>query len=92
MNKLINNVYYIAKVSKLVIQIGSDNDNIHLLAKSNKNILDNSKAIYALKMILHFPKYKKLREQRIIDRLTSFYCKKPNRMIICKENPYEMNS
>ena len=92
MNKLINNVYYIAKVSKLVIQIGSDNDNIHLLAKSNKNILDNSKAIYALKMILHFPKYKKLREQRIIDRLTSFYCKKPNRMIICKENSDEMNS
>ena len=42
MNKLINNVYYIAKVSKLVIQIGSDNDNIHLLAKSNKNIFYRS--------------------------------------------------
>ena len=93
MKELVDNVYYIAKVSKLVIQIGNDNDNKNLLAKSNKKLLDDREGFYTLRMIMDMPKYEKIRVQKILEGLTGFYCKKKNnRMIICKENPYEINS
>ena len=96
MNELIANVYYIAQLSKLIVQIGNDNNNIHFLAKLltkfNKNISADAESLYSLRMIMDFPKYSKLRVQNILDKLTSFYCKKKNRMIICKEDPYEINA
>ncbi len=45
--------------------------------------------MYTLRMIMDMPKYKKIRVQNIIDCLASFYSKKENRIIICKENPDE---
>ena len=96
MNELIVNVYYVAQVSKLIVQIGNDNNNIHFLAKLltkfNNNISADAESLYSLRMIMDFPKYSKLRVQNILDKLTSFYCKKKNRMIICKEDPYEINA
>ncbi len=88
MNELIDNVYYIANVPKLVVEIGNDNDNVLLLASANKKLIEDREGMYTLRMIMDLPKYEKIRVQNIIDRLASFYCKKENRMVICKENPY----
>ena len=87
MNELIDNVYYIAKVSKLVVEIGNDNNNVILLASANKKLIEDREGMYTLRMIMDLPKYEKIRVQNIIDTLSSFYCKKHNRMVICKENP-----
>ena len=92
MNDLVDNVYYIAKVNKLVIQIGNHNDNIFLLSKANKKLRDDRDGMYALRIIMDTPKYAKIRAQNIIDCLASFYGKKENRMIICKENPDVISS
>ena len=89
MNILINNVYYISKVSKLVVQIGNNNDNINLLSQSNKKLLNDREGMYSLRMIMDTPKYEKIRVQAIINKLASFYSKKENRIIICNENPNE---
>ena len=91
MNELIDNVYYIAKVSKLVVEIGNDNNNVILLANANKKLIEDREGMYTLRMIMDLPKYEKIRVQNIIDTLSSFYCKKHNRMVICKENPSEVN-
>ena len=88
MNELIDNVYYIANVPKLVVEIGNDNDNVLLLASANKKLIEDREGMYTLRLIMDLPKYEKIRVQNIIDRLASFYCKKENRMVICKENPY----
>ena len=92
MNELIDNVYYLAKTPKLVVQIGNDHGNIHLLSKANKKLLDDRDGMYTLRMIMDMDKYIKIRSQNIISCLASFYCKKENRMIICKENPNEIYS
>ena len=92
MNELIDNVYYLAKTPKLVLQIGNDHGNIHLLSKANKKLLDDRDGMYTLRMIMDMDKYIKIRSQNIISCLASFYCKKENRMIICKENPNEIYS
>ena len=92
MNELIDNVYYLAKTPKLVVQIGNDHGNIHLLSKANKKLLDDRDGMYTLRMIMDMDKYIKIRSQNIINCLASFYCKKENRMIICKENPNEIYS
>ena len=91
MEELIDNVYYISKISKLVVQIGNYNENKNLLLKSNKKILDDREGMYTLRMIMDIPKYAKIRVQTIIDKLVSLYRTKRNRMIICKESPYEIN-
>ena len=83
------NVYYLSKTPKLVFQIGNDHGNIHLLSKANKRLIDDRDGMYTLRMIMDMPKYKKIRVQNIIDCLASFYSKKENRIIICKENPDE---
>jgi hypothetical protein len=89
MNELIDNVYYIAKVPKLVVEIGNYNDNIHLLSKSNKKLIDDRNCFYTLRMIMDVPQYQKMRAREIINCLAGFYHKKDNRIIICKENPNE---
>ena len=89
MNELIDNVYYIAKVPKLVVEIGNYNDNIHLLSKSNKKLIDDRNSFYTLRMIMDVPQYQKMRAREIINCLAGFYHKKDNRIIICKENPNE---
>lgn len=91
MNELIDNVYYIAKVSKLVVEIGNDNNNVILLENANKKLIEDREGMYTLRMIMDLPKYEKIRVQNIIDTLSSFYCKKHNRMVICKENPSVVN-
>ena len=89
MDELITNVYYIAKVHKLAVQIGNNSDNINLLNKADKKLKNDRDGMYTLRMIMDMPKYKKIRVQNIIDCLASFYSKKENRIIICKENPDE---
>ena len=89
MNELIDNVYYIAKVPKLVVEIGNYNDNIHLLSKSNKKLIDDRNCFYTLRMIMDVPQYQKMRAREIINCLAGFYHKKDNRIIVCKENPNE---
>ena len=89
MNELIDNVYYIAKVPKLVVEIGNYNDNIHLLSKSNKKLIDDRNSFYTLRMIMDVPQYQKMRAREIINCLAGFYHKKDNRIIVCKENPNE---
>ena len=89
MNELIDNVYYIAKIPKLIVQIGNDNDNKQLLCKMNRKLLEDREGMYSLTMIMDLPKYEKLRVPNILNRLAGFYCKKENRIIICNENPNE---
>ena len=92
MNELIDNVYYLAKTPKLVVQIGNDHGNIHLLSKANKRLIDDRDGMYTLRMIMDMDKFIKIRSQNIINCLASFYRKKENRIIICKENPNEIYS
>ena len=92
MNELIDNVYYLSKTPKLVVQIGNDHGNIHLLSKANKRLIDDRDGMYTLRMIMDMDKFIKIRSQNIINCLASFYRKKENRIIICKENPNEIYS
>ena len=90
-NELINNVYYIAKTPKLVVQIANDNTNLYLLSKGNERLINDRDGMYCLRMIMEFPKYKKIMASDIINCLAGFYGKKENRMVICRENPNEIN-
>ena len=90
-NELINIVYYMAKTPKLVVQIANDNTNLQLLSKATKRLTNDRDGMYCLRMIMEFPKYQKIMASDIINCLSGFYGKKENRMIICKENPNEIN-
>jgi hypothetical protein len=86
MEELFKLVYFKAVVSKLVIQIGYDNE--HLLSKViYKYILESKTEFQSLIMIFMMDKFEKLRVTRVLECLSSFYEKKKNKVIICKENP-----
>ena len=88
MKELVELVYFKAEVPKLIIQIGNDNDNVHLLSKVNRKIIQDRKTvIYSLIMLMELPEYKQLYTMNIIECLGSFYAKKLNKAILCKENP-----
>ena len=88
MTEFVDLVYYKALVPKLVIQIGNDNDNIHLLCKViDKFIKSRLNEMYSLIMLMDLPQYKPLYTMNIIRCLASFYSKKENSAILCKENP-----
>ena len=88
MNELVQLVYFTAKVPKLVFQIAYDNENIHLLSKVIKNRINEAKnEIRSIIMIMEIPKYNKIYTQNIIKCISSFYSRKENRAILCKENP-----
>ena len=88
MNELVELVYYLANTPKLVVQIANDDNNKDLLAKVNTELNGARNELYSLRMIMEFPKYKKIMTSNIIDCLFGFYRKKKeNRLIICKENP-----
>ena len=86
MDELFKLVYFKAVVPKLVIQIGYDNE--HLLSKViYKYILESKTELQSLIMIFMMDKYEKLRVASVLECLSSFYEKKKNKVIICKENP-----
>ena len=88
MNELVELVYYKATVPKLVFQIGNDAENSHLLSKVIYNyIKDIKNQINIFIMIMERKEYKKIFTPDIITCLASFYSKKNNRAIFCKENP-----
>ena len=89
MDELIELVYFKAITPKLVIQLGNDNDTIHLLSKDiGKYIKKRKIEMNYLLMLMDLPKYNKLYNWDIIKCIASFYLRKGNRAIICKENPY----
>ena len=86
MNELFKLVYFKAVVPKLVLQIGYDNE--HLLSKViYKYILESKTELQSIIMIFMLDKYEKLRVASVLECLSSFYEKKKNKVIICKENP-----
>ena len=88
MNELIELVYFKAITPKLVIQLGNDNDTIHLLSKGIDKLIKKRRIeMNSLLMLMDIPKYKKLYNGDIIKCIASFYLRKENRAIICKENP-----
>jgi hypothetical protein len=88
MENLVDLVYFKAVVPKLVIQIGNNIENVLLLSKViNHRISKRKTEMNALLMIMDLPQYKKLYTGEIIKSIVSFYAKKENRAIICKENP-----
>ena len=92
MKELVELVYFIAEVPKLIVQIGNDNNNEHLLSKVNrKYIQERQTGMYSMIMMMGLPEYKQLYTMHIIECLASFYAKKRNRAIICKENPDKIN-
>ena len=92
MTEFVDLVYFRATVPKIVIQIGNDNDNIHLLSKVIDKFLKNRlDEMYSLIMLMDLPQYKSLYTMNIIRCLASFYSKKENSAILCKENPNNYN-
>ena len=92
MQELVELVYFKAVTPKLVIQIGNDNDNNHLLSKVMDQCINNRKMeMDSLLMIMDLPEYKKLYNSDIIKCIGSFCLKKENKVILCKENPYSTN-
>ena len=92
MKELVELVYFTAEVPKLIVQIGDDNNNEHLLSKViRKFIQERQTGMYSMIMMMELPEYKQLYTMNIIECLASFYAKKSNRAIICKENPDNIN-
>ena len=85
MKDLVELVYFQALIPKLVFVIANDNDNMHLLTKI-MNKKDGKKNLYSMIIIMELPQYKKLYTMNIINCLSSFYSKKLNRAILCKED------
>ena len=86
MKELIELVYIKATVPKLVIQISNENE--HMLSKVLSKYINESKTeMNSLIILMDKPEFKKLYNTDILECLFSFYGKKKNRAIICKENP-----
>ena len=86
MKELIDLVYIKAIVPKLVIQISNENE--HMLSKVLSKYINESKTeMNSLIILMDKPEFKKLYNTEILECLFSFYGKKKNRAIICKENP-----
>ena len=90
MQELINLVYLKALVPKLVIQISYENE--HMLSKVLSKFINEKKKECSIEMnalifLMDRNEFKKLYNQKILECLSSFYGKKKNRVIICKENP-----
>ena len=93
MDELVDLVYYKAVVPKLVVQIGSSMDNIFTLSRViNRRIAKRKTELNALLMIMDMPQFKKLYTGEIIKSIASFYLKKENRELLCKENPNIINN
>ena len=92
MEELVELVYFQAEIPKLVVQLGNDNDNTRLLPKViNKRIQDRRTGMLSMIILMELPEFKKLYSMNIIKCLASFYSKKKNRAILCKENPNNTN-
>ena len=92
MEELVELVYFQAEIPKLVVQLGNDNDNTRLLPKViNKRIQDRRTGMLSMIILMDLPEFKKLYSMNIIKCLASFYSKKKNRAILCKENPNNTN-
>ena len=92
MDELVELVYFQAEIPKLVVQLGNDNDNTRLLPKViNKRIQDRRTGMLSMIILMDLPEFKKLYSMNIIKCLASFYSKKKNRAILCKENPNNTN-
>ena len=92
MEELVELVYFQAEIPKLVVQLGNDNDNTRLLPKViNKRIQDRRTGMLSMIILMDLPEFKKLYSMNIIKCLASFYSKKKNRVILCKENPNNTN-
>ena len=92
MEELVELVYFQAEITKLVVQLGNDNDNTRLLPKViNKRIQDRRTGMLSMIILMDLPEFKKLYSMNIIKCLASFYSKKKNRAILCKENPNNTN-
>ena len=93
MDELVDLVYYKAVVPKLVVQIGSSMDNVFTLTRIiNRRIAKRKTELNALLMIMDMPQFKKLYTGEIIKSIASFYLKKENRELLCKENPNIINN
>ena len=93
MDELVELVYYKAVVPKLVVQIGSSMDNIFTLSRViNRRIAKRKTELNALLMIMDVPQFKKLYTGEVIKSIASFYLKKENRELLCKENPNIINN
>ena len=93
MKELIDLVYFTASTPKLVVEIGNEYSNEHNLFKIIKEYNSKfSNEIYSLIMIFHKPEFEKLMVRRIFECLSSFYERKKNRAILCRENPYNNNN
>ena len=93
MKELIDLVYFTASTPKLVVEIGNEYSNEHNLFKIIKEYNSKfSNEIYSLIMIFHKPEFEKLMVRRIFECLSSFYERKKNRAILCRENPNNNNN
>ena len=57
----------------------------------NKRIQDRRTGMLSMIILMDLPEFKKLYSMNIIKCLASFYSKKKNRAILCKENPNNTN-
>ena len=88
MKELVNLVYFTAVTPKLVVEIGSGYVNDHNLSKILYEYISKfSNEMYSLIIIFQKPEFEKLNVRKIFECLSSFYEKKKNRAILCKENP-----
>ena len=88
MNALIELVYFKSVIPKLLIQIGNDDNNIRILTKAiQSHIKERQTQMNTLILIMDIPEYKRLYVPNIIECLASFYAKKRDKAILCKENP-----
>ena len=84
MESLVKLIYFRVKIEKLIFQI-CGNKNI-LKTVVNKYIEDCRKGMYSLVTLMSKNAYKKLYTVNILECLTSFYSKRKNKAIICKDN------
>ena len=89
MESLVQFIYFKAKIKKLLFQI-CGNKNI-LKTIVNHYIEDCRTGMYSLVTLMNKDPFKKLYTVNILECLTSFYSKRKNRVIICKDNPLKFN-
>ena len=89
MKFLVKLIYFRTKIKKLIFQI-CGNKNI-LKTFINRYIEDCRAGMYSLITLMNKDAYKKLHTVNILECLTSFYSKRKNRVIICKDDPLRVN-
>ena len=82
-HKLIQYVYFRTEINKLVCQISGKKEMLKEIINSYMEI--SKTEMGALIMLMSKEEYKKLKNNKILECLTSFYSKRENRAIICKD-------